>query len=149
MTTLKQTSQIFTEFDPIVFMEQLKGNEIEKAIAQVNEAAIWRIPGDPKFGGKTHKGHKGFRKFAELANYFLPDGSERLWSRVSHAPGITFLEQKIRAKTCVDTIYINEYVFVFIHDNDGKVIEVKEYQDMVPMQEAFKDWLEQEESTIE
>lgn len=149
MNKLIQGSQIISHFDPMVFMDQLKGDEIESAIAQVHPDAIWRIPGDPKYGGKTHVGHQGFRKFSELANYFLPQGTERLWGRVSHAPGITFLEQKIRAETCVDTVYINEYVFVFIHDDDGKVIEVKEYQDMVPMQEAFKDWVDKEETTIE
>jgi hypothetical protein len=149
MASLKQSSKIFSEFDPILFMNQLKSDDIEKALAQVNNEAIWRIPGAPKYGGKTHYGHQGFCKFAELSNYFLPFGSERLWTRVSHAPGITFLEQKIKAKTCVDTIYINEYVFVFIHGDDGKLIEVKEYQDMVPMHEAFKGWVEKQECTIE
>ena len=70
---------------------------------------------------------------------------ERLWSRVSHAPGVTFLEQKIRAKTLINTVYENEYVFVFRHDESGKLIEVKEYQDMQPMIEAFEGW-EPEES---
>lgn len=133
----------WTDFDPCDFMDELKDRDTEKALEQVSEEATWRIPGDPKFGGATLEGHDGFREFVRLANYFLPEGTERLWSRVSHAPGITFLEQKIRAKTCADTIYENEYVFVFRHGADGKIIEVKEYQDMMPLFEAFKDWEEE------
>lgn len=132
--------QRWVDFDPREFMDELKEGDIEKALEWVDENATWRIPGDPKYGGATHEGKAGFRKFAELANYFLPKGVERLWSRVSHAPGITFLEQKIRAETLVNTVYENEYVFVFRHGSDGKLVEVKEYQDMLPMVEAFKDW---------
>lgn len=133
-------AQRWVDFDPRDFMDELKDGDIEKALEQVDDNATWRIPGDPKYGGAVHEGLAGFRKFAELANYFLPHGVERLWSRVSHAPGITFLEQKIRARTLIDTVYENEYVFVFSHGEDGKLIEVKEYQDMQPMNDAFEGW---------
>ena len=133
-------AQRWVDFDPRDFMDELKDGDIEKALEQVDDNATWRIPGDPKYGGAVHEGLAGFRKFAELANYFLPQGVERLWSRVSHAPGITFLEQKIRARTLIDTVYENEYVFVFSHGKDGKLIEVKEYQDMQPMNDAFEGW---------
>ncbi len=138
--------QRWTDFDPRAFMDELKDGDMDKALESVDEAATWRIPGDPKYGGAVHEGHDGFRKFAELANYFLPEGTERLWSRVSHAPGMTFLEQKIRAKTLIDTVYENEYVFVFRHGADGKLVEVKEYQDMQPMIEAFEGWEPEDES---
>ena len=130
----------WTQFDPRDFMDELKEGDIEKALEWVDYNASWRIPGDPKYGGAVHEGKAGFRKFAELANYFLPHGVERLWSRVSHAPGVTFLEQQIRARTMIETVYENEYVFVFRHGPDGKLVEVKEYQDMQPMLEAFDGW---------
>ena len=142
---MAQSLKCFTDFDPRVFMDELKDGDMDWALSDVASNATWRIPGDPKYGGATHEGLDGFRKFSELANYFMPYGVERLWSRVSHAPGVTFLEQKIRAKTLINTVYENEYVFVFRHDESGKLIEVKEYQDMQPMIEAFEGW-EPEES---
>ena len=53
----------FTEFDPRVFMDELKEGDMDWALTHVAPDATWRIPGDPKYGGATHEGLEGFRKF--------------------------------------------------------------------------------------
>ncbi len=71
MNALQQGQRVIDLFDPLEFIDQLKGGDVDKALEHVHPQAVWRIPGDPKYGGEMHHGHAGFRKFGELAIYFF------------------------------------------------------------------------------
>ena len=145
MDANKISNKAWPDFDPKLFMDTLKGFrglDPQSALQQVADDAEWHIPGDPKFGGDIHRGKDGFQRFAALSLKFFPDGLERLWVRVWHSPGATILEQKVRGVAISGREYVNEYVFVFVHDRDGKVLQVKEYQDMLPLIECMQGWEE-------
>jgi ketosteroid isomerase-like protein len=127
-------------FNPADFMDDLKGRDPERALAWVGDQSEWHVPGDPKFGGTIYKGQQGFRRFAEVSLSFFPNSLERLWHRVWHSPGATILEQRMRGEAITGREYVNNYVFVFVHGKDGQLLEVREYQDMLPLHEAMKGW---------
>ena len=127
-------------FNPADFMDDLKGRDPERALTWVSEESEWHVPGDPKLGGTVYKGPDGFRQFASVSLTLFPDSLERLWHRVWHAPGATILEQRMRGDAITKREYVNNYVFVFVHGKDGRLLEVREYQDMLPLHEVMEGW---------
>ncbi len=132
------SNELWEDFDPAQFMDDLKGENLDRAISWLAEGFVWYVPGPEEFGGGAYPGVQGLRDFADVVAKFFPQPLERKWHRVWHARGATILETKQEGPAVTGRIYKNDYVFLFVHGSDGKIIEVREYQDIEPLRWALE-----------
>lgn len=125
-------------FDAVQFIDDLKGPNIERAIAWLADDFVWHVPGPAEFGGGAYKGAQGLQDFADVVEKFFPEPLVRLWHRQWSANGATILETTQEGPAVTGRVYHNDYVFVFVHNDEGKVIEVREYQDIEPLRWALE-----------
>ena len=127
------SNRIWEEFSPTDFIDDLKGRNIQSAMDWLAKDFVWHVPGPEEFGGGEYIGKQGLIDFASVVKKFFPEPLQREWFRVWHAKGATILETKLSGKAITGRIYKNEYVFLFVHNEQGKIIEVREYQDIEPL----------------
>ncbi len=79
-------------FDALQFIEDLKGDTIERTMAWLADDFVWVVPGPAEFGGGSYKGMQGLQDFADVVEKFFPEPLQVLWHRQWHANGATILE---------------------------------------------------------
>ncbi|MDG1988236.1 MAG: hypothetical protein P8J18_09675 [Halieaceae bacterium] len=132
------SDKTWEDFIPSEFMDDLKGRNVQAAIDWLADDFIWYVPGPEEFGGGEYHGVDGLKDFAAVVKNFFPQPLKREWYREWHAKGATILETKQSGPAITGKIYRNDYVFLFVHNIEGKVMEVREYQDIEPLRDVLE-----------
>lgn len=120
-------------FDPVQFIGDLLGENPERAINCMAEDISWWLPGDPHFGGGTHVGVEGIRKFLTFGEWIYSEPPEVLWTKTWSAKDGAILELAVKGMTRMNRPYENQYALVFELNHDGKVQSIREYHDPAPL----------------
>lgn len=128
------------KFDPEGFLDDLNGRDTAAALAMLADDVEWHVPGDPAFGGGVYRGLSGLEDFTKVVEDLFPEGLERVWTRVWHADHGAIMEATLDGKAVTGKIYHNNYAFVFVLNDEGKIREVREYQDIEPLRQALEGW---------
>ena len=129
----KISDKPWEEFSGADFIDDLKGRNVARAISWLADDFVWHVPGAKEFGGGAYYGVEGLKQFAAVSKRFFPESLERVRQREWHAPGATILEATLEGPAVTGRLYHNDYVFLFVHNTDGKIMEVREYQDIEPL----------------
>ena len=127
------SDKTWEEFSGADFIDDLKGRDVERAISWLADDFVWYVPGVEEFGGGPYYGQEGLKQFAAVSKKFFPQSLKRVWQREWHAKGATILETTLEGPALTGRLYHNDYVFLFVHHTDGKIMEVREYQDIEPL----------------
>ena len=120
-------------FDPVQFVTDLVGDNPDRAISWMAEDISWWLPGKTDFGGGTHKGVDGIRKFLTFGEWLYSIPPEVTWAQSHLFPGGALLEVEVKAVTKMDRPYHNRYALVFDLNDAGKVQAIREYHDPEPL----------------
>ena len=123
-------------FDPISFITDLLGENPDRAIGWLADDISWWLPGDPHFGGGTHVGVEGIRKFLTFGEWIYREPPEVLWTKSWQADGAATLELAVKGVTRMGRLYENQYALVFEMNNQNKIRFIREYHDPEPLYKA-------------
>ena len=129
----KQAYLCGESFDPISFINDLLEEDSHRAIVWLAEDVSWWLPGDPHFGGGTHTGVEGIRKFLTFGEWIYLEPPEVLWTKTWMSKSATTLELAVKGVTRMNRPYENQYALVFEMNEAGKVRFIREYHDPTPL----------------
>ena len=110
------------------YLRDLFGRDTGGALSLLHDDITWIVPGDPAFGGGTHKGQQAVVKFFGTVLALFPEGlaieEMREWPGAEGA----VVEAILTGTTATGHAYRNFYAFV-VEFLDGRVHAVREYAD--------------------
>lgn len=115
-------------FGGAAYLRDLFGDDPGAALARLADDVVWIVPGDPAFGGGTHKGRDEVVQFFGKVFELFPEGLSIEWLREWHGEAGCLVEAVLSGTTSAGHAYRNDYVFMLEVDA-GQIRRVREYAD--------------------
>ncbi len=115
-------------FGGAAYLRDLFGSDPAAALARLADDVVWIVPGDPAFGGGTHKGREEVVQFFGSVLGLFPEGLAIEWLREWHGEAGCLVEAVLSGTTTAGHAYRNDYVFM-LEVEAGQIQRVREYAD--------------------
>jgi hypothetical protein len=122
------TAAEMKSFSGRAFIEDLIERDTAAALERCADDVEWVVPGDPRFGGGTHRGKERILAFLGRVIEFFPCGLRVETLADWPGPAGAVVEATLVGETARGLPYRNRYAFVLaVHD--GRVAAIREYTD--------------------